>query len=586
MEMACAGGATRYPSGSSIQCPRSPSPAPSVITQRPSARHTATSTRDAPPTLIQFVVLSMLLHLLVVILFGTTPGGSASRGEQLLGVLDVTLRRLTPDVGSGIRLSPGAATTAPGTALLPRPESAARPAAPSAQPPAEQVPSAPAPEPAAASAAEPSPSPPNAAPAPPAPVSPPTETTPSPPVERPAFEVLPRLDLTAPEIVDKPLTPARPSKIERRTAPPAAPATPPREMPFVAPTPIERVAPEPARRELAVPIAPPPREVPFAAPAPVERIAPERTNRELAAPIEPPPRELPFTAPAPLERVAPEKAPRELVAPVEPPPREVPFAAPAPIERIAPERARRELAAPIEPPPNAIPAPAPVPRAAPVPLERETGRPVEAPATRPAAVDAAPPAGQAAPMSGRESPPAATTLPRSEPAGAAPRGERATTPAGVPQQPGTREAPASAGVPAGEAAPRQRPGTPDVDGEVFRPRPDTGAPAPAAGDAPRIDLDATRRRAREITSERPGSSARPQPGAATAAGGKEVQSGRGDRQGSEARLPQCLRRAGIARHSAARREHRRQRRLPVVNIAPDNSTPVRPPARFRLIIRR
>ena len=185
----------------------------------------------------------------------------------------------------------------------------------------------------------------------------------------------------------------------------------------------------------------------------------------------------------------------------------MPFAAPAPIERIAPEKTRRELAAPVAPPSDEIPAPAPVPRAAPIPLERETARPVEIPATRPAAIDSAPPAGRAAPTTERESPPAATTLPRSEPAGAAPRGERATTPAGAPPRPGTREAPASAGVPSGEAAPRQRLGVPDVDGEVFRPRTDTGAPTPAPGDAPRIDLDATRRRAREIASERPGSSA-------------------------------------------------------------------------------
>ena len=161
---------------------RRPFPAPVVITQRPPARRAATPTRAAPPTLTQFVILSMLLHLLVVMLFGSAPGGSANRGEQLLGALDVTLRRLSPERGAGIRLSPGAETTAPGSALLERPQNAPRSVAPAAQPPAEPPPATPSPEPAAPSAAESGPSAPNAAPGLPAEAPPPVETTP--PVRR------------------------------------------------------------------------------------------------------------------------------------------------------------------------------------------------------------------------------------------------------------------------------------------------------------------------------------------------------------------------------------------------------------------
>src|SRR5262249_4072853 len=71
--------------------------------------------------LLRFVLLSMLLHALMLLVFGTSPvGRGAQRDEGGSGGLDVTLRRLSPEPGSGIRLAPGDETTAPGTALLRR----------------------------------------------------------------------------------------------------------------------------------------------------------------------------------------------------------------------------------------------------------------------------------------------------------------------------------------------------------------------------------------------------------------------------------------------------------------------------------
>ena len=386
--------------------------------------------------LARFVVLSMLLHLLVVVLFGTAPGGGANRGEPLLGALDVTLRRLSPERGAGIRLAPGAETTTPGSALLGRPEDAPRARTPAAPSPVEPRAPVTPPEPAAPITdamppADTTPAPADAAPAPPPADAMPPPVPPSSPAQPPAFEVLPRLDLKAPEIVDKPL-------------PPVAPAAPP------------------------------------------------KIERERAAAPAPAPRELPFTAPEPIERIAPERVTRELAPPIAPPPREVPFTPPAPIERIAPERVVRELAAPIAPP-QELPAPAAI--------ERDAGFPADLPATRPAAADRAPPAAGMAPSAARDAVPARTS-PGSEPAAAAPRGDRTIAPAGAAEAPTTRDAPARAGVPSGAATPGQRIGAPDAD-DIFRPRDDAATPAPRA--EPRIDLDATRRRAREIASEDRGS---------------------------------------------------------------------------------
>ena len=72
------------------------------------------------PPLFQFVILSMLLHLLVIVLIGDATRSAARRGEGFWGSLDVSLRRLSPEPGAGVKLAPGAETLSPGAALLRR----------------------------------------------------------------------------------------------------------------------------------------------------------------------------------------------------------------------------------------------------------------------------------------------------------------------------------------------------------------------------------------------------------------------------------------------------------------------------------
>src|SRR5580765_2982769 len=60
-----------------------------------------------PPTVVQFVLLSMLLHLLVILLFGTESGSGGRRGEGWWGPLNVDLRQFVPDRGRGFASAPG-----------------------------------------------------------------------------------------------------------------------------------------------------------------------------------------------------------------------------------------------------------------------------------------------------------------------------------------------------------------------------------------------------------------------------------------------------------------------------------------------
>ena len=69
------------------------------------------------PSLLQFVLLSMLLHMLVILLFGTTIRQRAAR-DGMLGSLDVTLRQLSPSAdqihsGAGRRHERAGRGTAP-----------------------------------------------------------------------------------------------------------------------------------------------------------------------------------------------------------------------------------------------------------------------------------------------------------------------------------------------------------------------------------------------------------------------------------------------------------------------------------------
>ncbi len=300
------------------------------------ARLPYSSVHVESPPLLQFVLLSMLLHVLFVAVFGSTTSGGARRGDSLLGSLDVTLRQISPERGSGFTLAPGAATNSPGAALLRRLEGSTT--APAALPQVKAATSAAPRETAGTSPVSPS----SAA----------TEVGESVPdvslSSRPSpVEPLPRLDLNAPVEVDKPLI--SPTVLPPTVSPPVI--LPPREavMPPIAP--LERIAPAKIERQLApsvelrqreVPIAPrtPPvelksREEPIPTAAPVEPIAPAKIELEQTLPAEVKPRDVPLPPMTPIERIAPPKIERQFEPPVElqAPPRK------APVENTASDRA-------------------------------------------------------------------------------------------------------------------------------------------------------------------------------------------------------------------------------------------------------
>jgi hypothetical protein len=258
---------------------------------------------------VRFVLLSMLLHATIVILFGTSHGGGAGRGEGMLDVIDVTFRRLPSLPEAGLQAGPGAETTT-GRGLFPRvdPQATVPPPRSEPLPPLEAA----KPEPAPASV---------------------------PPMPPPAVEPLPRIDLRAPQEVDKPLLP-----------------------PLIAPPAIERLAPPPNPADLAPPpdLAPP--AIPLVPAAPIERLTAPAVQHELAPPIEiaPAPN---LVAPGPSVAAPPETAPAEVerTAPpvsARPAPAASESAAPAADTRTAPG-ARSAPATAAPPPRLRLGAPAP-----------------------------------------------------------------------------------------------------------------------------------------------------------------------------------------------------------------------------------
>jgi len=286
------------------------------LLRRSTARFGYRTAAVDPPTLLQFVLLSMLLHLLLIVLFGN-PTGGARRDEAWWGPLDVTLQPPSADTDSEFRLAPGTGTNLPGPALLQ---------------PAGNAPRAPAESP--RRSAEPTP----AAPA--------------------AGDALTRLNPSAPEEVDKSLAPpiVAPATIEPIAPPvqprPLAPEILPRAVPPPLPVvPIEKSAAPKSEPQLAPPVELAPRAVPAAPAAPLERTAPPPAERELAPAVEAPPRVAPVAPETtPLERLAPAPIEREVAPPVQLPPRAAPALPSAPIERLAPAKIETEVAPPVEAP--------------------------------------------------------------------------------------------------------------------------------------------------------------------------------------------------------------------------------------------
>lgn len=327
---------------------------------------------DAPqPTVVRFVLLSMLLHATVVILFGTSHGGGAGRGQGLPDALDVTFRRQAGPPDAGL---PGV-DAATGRDLLAAPQSSAAPARSEPMPGIEPAKTG------------------HFAPVEPPPAAPEPDRAPPealPPQREPAVEALPRLDLRAPQEVDKPLLP-----------------------PLMAPPAIERLAPPPNPSELAPAPDTASRPSPEIPAAPIQRLAVPAVQHELAAPppLPAPVPAAPLPPAAPIERLAAPPAPQSLAPPVEVPPREA-VIAPAPIERLEAPRIDRELA---PPPKRVAPSPAVIPPATPAetpPAQVERTVPPAGARPVPAPSEAAVPAPDARAVPGERGAPATTVQPR------------------------------------------------------------------------------------------------------------------------------------------------------------------------------
>ena len=363
------------------------------------------------PSLDQFVLLSLMLHVLVIVLFGDTTGGGVRRGEKLWGALTVTVQSLLPERGGGLKSDPV-------KTMLREARNETKPA-----------PALPTTATAAGTAATSAPT---------EPEKPVEEKTPPSPAS--SFE-MPSVIATE---VDKPVTEFVVPKASTNRAP--NPATP---------------APERARPE---PIEPPKIEPVLAAPlaplTPFTPIPPLATSRVDAVAVPVP---LPQT-PAPVTPVAeplPAKIEREIVKPVV----------------VAPEPKPREI---IQPPAPVIPiAPATPAKAEPERVQAIAPPAAVTPREIPAAVQPTPA-------------PAAPSAPQPAEAAKTPQIEReAATPA----------APPTVGNPAPARTPATASGAASGEGDVQKPRGEAIAPtvnAPALGKSPGIDLDAVRRRAREI----------------------------------------------------------------------------------------
>jgi len=401
---------------------------------------------DGRPPLGQFIVLSILLHMLAILIFGAPRGGSRE-GHALFGSLDVVIadswREPRARPGPGRDLAEPRATPLP-PLVAPRaaPEVASR-AAPGITP-------APA-------------APPKLAPAPEA-VAPPAETAP---------EVL--SPVAVPPLLDRIAVPDRPHEIPRFEVPPPAAA----RMEVVPPIPTTTLAPITAprvERQLAEPPkieapAPPPVLPRIEAP-PIDRVQVPRVERQLAEPPK-------IDAPAP-----PPVLPR-----IEAPP----------IDRVQVPRVERQLA---EPPKIEAPAPPPVlPRIEAPPIdrvqaprvERQLVQPpkLEAPALEAPKVEA--PKVEAPKVQAPEVEAPKAEAPRAAPPAAEPSSPRAPSSEAARPLPGPREAPIESRPP--ESSPFRRP--PASEGQDYDP---TAA-------APALDADAMRRRAGELARQGTGNRA-------------------------------------------------------------------------------
>jgi hypothetical protein len=226
---------------------------------------------------------------------------------------------------------------------------------------------------------------------------------------------------------------------------------------------------------------------PFESPPPLDRKAPEEVDKPIAPAA---------TAPPKIERAA--------VPPVDSTLHEAPLPPAAPVTSAAPPPIEREVAPAVEPPPREAPtppAPQPVAPVAPSRVEPQVASPADTATPRIAPAETSAPPERIAPKIEREAATPATPSPRSQPVETAPRIDPVAPPAAAPGRTLSAPAPPRTDGPSGATPPRLRFGAPDPGEEIFKPRDDAARPTAEPGSAPRLDLDATRQRAREVASE-------------------------------------------------------------------------------------
>ena len=303
-------------------------------------------------------MLSLLLHTLIIVVFGSPAGGGGPLGWR--NPLSVTLRARVSEAESVFRTSPGDERGRAGPAFpraterVPRTVDRAPASAPASPPSARSV----------------------------APALPAAETALAPPAPTPApaEDALPRLDLGAPVEVDKAVVPqvkivpleekpkaaplpAPAARVPRRPATPAAPAAVPPDLP------VGALPPQDLPASRSVETAPAQRvETPKApvlqgdAPSRPEPVAPSIEPTVVAPPEVAPP--------APVVPARVEPRPQPTLSPL-PEPEAIPLPGPAPTLRETPQfKTEREAPAPVVPPPPvAVPAPPVAAPAPPVPIE-------------------------------------------------------------------------------------------------------------------------------------------------------------------------------------------------------------------------
>lgn len=356
-------------------------------TQHPRQKRFAPN-RAERATIDQYLLLSMLVHVFIIVSFGDTSGGTA-KSTGATGGMTVSLRgpaTAPATSGGGLRLDAGRFLPPP-DARTPRPAVPNVPRAPTAANEATNAAPPQSPQPDAAAAEVP---PVLATPVEkpvtdfvvPAPTPGRDTTAPPDPGARPAPFVPARIEPLAPVKPDSgfaafvdsprlpepvqvaplpaPLAPITPANIDTGFAPPVV-LTPP-TMPTLTKLPA-LAAPLPTP-ELAPYRAPTISNVPVVTPAPLESLPAPRIDQTFAAPAEAKALAEPVTAPAALTPLPPVKLDREFAAPVEVKRTDLIVAPPAPLTPLPPATVNREMTPYLEQRARELPASAGVPAAA------------------------------------------------------------------------------------------------------------------------------------------------------------------------------------------------------------------------------